>query len=334
MPRIDYTGWRPTRQVDMDLIAHVQRICAAMAARGYNVTLRQVYYQFVAQDLFPEARRWRWTGAKWVRDPNGTKNAEPNYKALGDLIVKARRAGLVDWHHIEDRTRHVRSRQHWTNPAEIIAAAAYGYHTDWWTDQPTRVEVWVEKDALIDVVSRPATRWDVAYFSCRGNVSDSEMWSAGQRLAGYVEAGQHVLVLHLGDLDPSGWDMTRDVESRLCLFMGEEAAKSLEVRRIALNIDQVRQFNPPPSPAKLTDSRATAFISQFGQDSWELDALDPDFIVNLISQHIEGAVDQERFHNRQDEERRESADLRMVESRWAEAVAYLANNDDPQWRDS
>jgi hypothetical protein len=327
MPRIDYTGWRPTRAVDRELIDHVDRICRSMAARGYNVTLRQVYYQFVAQDLFPEARRWRWTGSAWVKDPNGTKNAEPNYKALGDLITKARRAGLLDWHHIEDRTRHVRGRQHWSSPAEILAAAAHGYHIDWWATQRTRVEVWVEKDALVDVISRPADRWDCRYFSCRGNVSDSEMWRAGRRLAGYVEDdGQEVLILHLGDHDPSGVDMTRDITDRLGMFMGE-AAKGLEVRRIALNMDQVRTFNPPPSPAKTTDSRARGYIEEYGTDSWELDALDPDFIVNLINEHIQSTVDEDAYEALRDQERRESEDLRTAEARWAEVVAYLNGED-------
>ena len=63
--------------------------------------------------------------------------------------------------------------------------------------------------------------------------------------------------------------MTRDIQERLQLFTGQD----IEVRRLALNIDQIKRYNPPPNPAKLTDSRATAYVREYGNDSWELDAL-------------------------------------------------------------
>lgn len=98
---------------------------------------------------------------------------------------------------------------------------------------------------------------------------------------GYLDAGQAPVILHLGDHDPSGIDMTRDIVARLEVFTDYAG---IEVRRVALNMDQVEQYGPPPNPAKLTDSRVGQYIAVYGLDSWELDALEPQVIVDLIEQ--------------------------------------------------
>jgi hypothetical protein len=101
------------------------------------------------------------------------------------------------------------------------------------------------------------------------------------RLKAYENDGQETVVIHLGDHDPSGIDMSRDIRDRLRLF----GAKT-QLRRIALNMDQVEQYDPPPNPAKLTDSRAEGYIEEYGDDSWELDALDPATLDTLVNEEI------------------------------------------------
>jgi hypothetical protein len=107
------------------------------------------------------------------------------------------------------------------------------------------------------------------------------MWRAGQRLLRHVEAGQTPVIIHLGDHDPSGIDMTRDIVGRLEMFMG-----GTELKRVALNMDQVRKYNPPPNPAKITDSRCAEYIKNYGNESWELDALDPTTLIDVIDKTI------------------------------------------------
>jgi hypothetical protein len=86
-----------------------------------------------------------------------------------------------------------------------------------------------------------------------------------------LEAGQDVVVLHLGDHDPSGLDMTRDLRDRLSLY----SRAAVDVQRVALNMDQVGVFNPPPNFAKESDKRFEAYRRQYGDQCWELDALPP-----------------------------------------------------------
>lgn len=250
-------------QKSLDLIDTCNGIIDDYESRGYTLTLRQLYYQLVSRDIIA--------------------NKQQEYSRLGSIISDARLAGLISWKAIEDRTRNVKGNSHWRNPEQIVKAAINSYQIDKWENQPYHVEVWVEKDALVGVVARICNRLDVSYFSCRGYTSASEMWKAGYyRMNNAIQEGKDPVIIHLGDHDPSGIDMTRDIAERLALFSGYP----VEVNRIALNMDQVRFYNPPPNPAKLTDSRADSYIQIHGYESWELDALDPDVLSDLIEDAV------------------------------------------------
>lgn len=317
MPKICYIDKKFSAE-HLSLIGIVNSIVTDYRSQGYDLTLRQIYYQLVARDLFPDDRRFRWSGSKWVRDPNGTKNADPNYKWLGGIIDDGRLAGLIDWQAIIDRTRNLKSLSHWETPGDIIVSAAQSYHIDKWMDQDCRVEVWVEKDALVGVVGQVCDRWDVPYFSCRGYTSSSEMWVASQRLKRHSNGGQTPVIIHLGDHDPSGKDMTRDIDDRLALFMG-----GLEVNRIALNMDQIEQYDPPPNPAKITDSRATKYIEEFGGESWELDALEPSVVDGLIDEKIQEIINIDLWEDASEKEEKDRQHLSEAAERWPEVVTLL-----------
>ena len=240
---------------------------------------------------------------------------------MGNIINDARLAGLLDWDYIVDRTRNLRGLAHWETPSSVIDSAAYGYRTDRWANQPHRVEVWIEKDALVGVIAGACNRLDVPFFSCRGYTSQSELWGAGQRLARYSRLGQDPIVIHLGDHDPSGIDMTRDIGDRLALFGAE-----VTVRRIALNMDQVEAYSPPPNPAKLTDARATGYISRYGNESWELDALDPATLDALITATIDDYRDPDQWDADTDAMDADRGLLTEAASRWHEIATYLHDN--------
>lgn len=234
------------------LINIANDICDEYMAQGYTLTLRQLYYQFVARGHIP--------------------NSQKEYNNLGNLISDARLAGHIDWEAIEDRTRNLEKLSTWDHPKEVIELAARQFRYDYWDTQPVRIEVWVEKEALVGVIECVAFKYRCPYFACRGYTSQSESWRAGVRFADYVDRGQPVKIIHLGDHDPSGIDMTRDNDDRLQLF--SEGA-DVEVIRVALNFDQVLKYNPPPNPAKFQDPRAASYVRLHGNESWELDALDP-----------------------------------------------------------
>lgn len=288
MPRIQYERKR-LRRSSLRTIEQANEIIEEYRAQGFALTLRQLYYQFVARALIP--------------------NTERSYKNLGSVVNSGRLAGLIDWNAIEDRTRWLRDLPHWESPASIVDACADQFRLDRWADQEFRPEVWIEKDALIGVIEGVCQELDVPYFACRGYVSQSEQWRAGQRHLAHLDAGQRPIVFHLGDHDPSGIDMTRDNRSRLVTFshLGD-----VQVRRLALNMDQVEEYDPPPNPAKMSDARALDYVSRFGASSWELDALEPSVIAELIRSNVEALIDLERWDEVERRERDGRARLRRV----------------------
>lgn len=286
--KIEYTskrfGARALRKIQL-----AEDIIKEYAGQGYDLTLRQLYYQFVARDLVPNTVR--------------------EYKNLGNVINDARLAGLINWLSIVDRTRTLYKNPHWSTPADIVRACANQFSVDMWEGQNYRVEVWIEKDALVGVIQGPCTVLDVPYFSCRGYSSQSAMWRAGQRLLGYIEEGQTPVILHLSDHDPSGLDMSRDIRDRLDLFTDY---RSINIARVALTIDQVREKDPPPNPAKTTDPRAAHYIAEYGDESWELDALEPRYIETLITETVESYIDYEKLNKQRAKQRAGRLELKSV----------------------
>jgi hypothetical protein len=280
------------KKASMLIIQQANEIIDEYMADGFKLTLRQLYYQFVSRDLLA--------------------NKQSEYKRLGSIISDGRLAGLIDWNAIEDRTRVFKRNAHWTDPGEIIEATIHNFHLDYWEGQQYRPEVWIEKQALEGVISGICSELDVRYFACKGYVSQSKMWNAAMRMKRVMrESGQTPVIVHLGDHDPSGIDMTRDIDDRQDLF-----GCPIILKRIALNMDQVEQYDPPPNPAKLSDTRAEGYIQEFGNSSWELDALEPRVLSRLIRETVEGYRDDEIYQDVIDREMQHKAKLEYIAENW------------------
>lgn len=292
--------------------------------QGFIVSLRQLYYRMVARDLFPPDRRWSWTGTKWVRNPRGTKNAQPNYKWLIEVMTNARMCGLVDWDYIEDRGRSLKGINHRETPEQMIKEAALAFRINKWARQDYRLEVWVEKDALSGALNHACVPLDVDYFSCRGNTSATSMYDAYERFKGYFEAGQQPVIIHLAYHDPTGVDMTRDVVDRLQTMVTQMTGNEVIVDRIALNMDQIRSFNPPPSPAKEKDSRFQGYVERFGTtDSWELDALDLPELDELITGAIKRYRNEEVWNEDVETEQAHRDALEAAGKKWDNVATFV-----------
>lgn len=287
MPNIAYVE-KNFRAATLDIIDTAIVIIDEYQAQGFSLTVRQLYYQFVARDLIA--------------------NKDSEYKRLASIINDARLAGAIDWLAIEDRNRS-RSGVWFTNtPKQALNHLAEGYAVDLWDDQPNRVEIWIEKAALLGVIQDICMEWRVPYYATRGYNSQSEAWRAGRRFDEYYQGGQECHVLHFADHDPSGLDMTADNSNRLDMFSNH----AVTVKRLALNMSQVDTYGPPPNPAKITDSRFSAYRDQYGESSWELDALEPRVIAEIIEREIEELVDTEEWESSLQWEREQRRKLRSL----------------------
>jgi hypothetical protein len=270
------------RDEAMVIVGQALEIILEYDAKGLDLTLRQLYYQFVARGLL--------------------ENDDRNYDKLGKIVSDGRLCGLLPWDKLIDHERNLMGLTTFGSPREVLKDAAGRYKRDLWQEQTWRPEVWIEKKALMNVVGSICNQLRVDFFATKGYNSQSEQWRAGRRFAGYIHKGQRPIVFHLGDRDPSGCDMTRDNRERLEMFAGTPVI----VQRLALNKNQVDQFNPPPNPlkmkaGKLSDSRAASYVEMRKREepgcdpfvSWELDALDPAYIRQLISNAVQHVRDPE-----------------------------------------
>ena len=285
------------------LIERINMIIDEYLADDFTPTLRQIYYQLVQ--------------ANWI------ENTPTSYDNLGVLIKKGRLMGLISWDAIEDRNRGLSNWLIQPNQLEVLNGIERNLALDLWAPQNYYIEVWVEKDAQVQVVERACERFRVPYMPCRGYMSWSEIYAAGNRFKSAYEQGKTCLMVHLGDHDPSGWDMTRDNEERLSIIAGFE----MPVQRVALMTSQVQELKLPPQPAKVTDKRFQKYLDEYGSESWELDALKPKYIQQLIADAIEPCItNKDIWKAVLDEEKDRRKPLKMLHSNW-EGVKRFLNGD-------
>jgi hypothetical protein len=259
-------------------IGIVNSLIESYVAQGLRMSVRQVYYQMVARGAI--------------------ENTLQSYKRLADLLNNARLGGITDWDAIEDRNREITGRPSWASGQSVLDSAAASFHMDLWDNQDHRVFIVIEKAALLGVMESVCYDFDIPLLAARGfpSVSIVREMALGH-VAPAIDTGQRVLLLHLGDHDPSGIDMTRDLEDRFNLFLDAEGydLEMFRLERIALNMEQIEELDPPPNPAKVTDSRYAAYKKLYGEESWELDALDPTYLRDLITGFVEPLIDQDKL---------------------------------------
>jgi hypothetical protein len=256
------TNFRPD---SLGLIAKCEEIVIDYLGQGLRLTLRQLYYQLVTKNII--------------------KNVERSYKNLSSLVSDARLAGMLDWDAIEDRIRVPVIPSEWSNIKDLVDSALYSYRLPRWETQDDYVELWVEKDALAGVLRPMANQYHVPMMVNRGYSSQSAMYEASKR---YLNQEKNLTLLYLGDFDPSGEDMVRDIADRMEMF-----GIDVTVRKIALTLDQVKKYNPPPNPAKHSDPRSKEFIEKYGASSWEVDAINPSELRKIIKKEIERLIDKD-----------------------------------------
>jgi hypothetical protein len=315
---------------------------------GYKLTLRQLYYQLVSRDIIP--------------------NKQSEYSKLSKLLKEGRMSGVVDWEAIEDRLRVPFIPYSNTSPTQAIEDAIDQYRLNRQRNQQVYLEVWVEKDALSGVLRRITSKYHINLLVNRGYGSVTAIHDAYTRFSNQIRKGNKVKILYLGDHDPSGIDMIRDIKERIMemlmqldgisllenkygevfhrneefqnwneekyddddFFYDEEVRvleesgeyvwrydkayikDSFNVEAIALTTEQIKTYNPPPNPAKVTDPRAKDYIKKFGRVSWEVDALNPKTLNQILTNSIENNIDLDLFYSIIDKEKKDKQQLREL----------------------
>ena len=282
-----FIDWNPQTATKVKVVQANDIINEYLEA-GLRLTLRQLYYQFVSRDLIP--------------------NNERSYKNLGSVISKARLAGLLDWDAIEDRGREPDIPSEWNDVRELVDSALRSYRLPRWEEQPYYAELWVEKEALAGVLEPMASKYHVTLMVNKGYSSQSAMYESAQRIIARGSEAEDIFIYYLGDHDPSGEDMVRDVQDRLNMFTFNSLP--ICVKKIAITTEQVEEHQPPPNPTKLTDSRAQAYIEKHGHECWEVDALEPALLQSIVSEEFDEIVDTDLMDAIKEREENDKQQLR------------------------
>ena len=258
-----FKEWKPNKS-SRERLAVIGGVLEEYVADNITLTLRQLFYQLVTKNVI--------------------LNTPQEYNKLGELLSKARLAGLVDWSAIEDRVRQAVEWQHFDNIQQCADRAARQFTLDRWKDQPNYVELW---SSVIQPIC--SEHFNVLMVN-RGYSSSSAMYESRNRIERNAR-GRDVTILYLGDLDPSGEDMVRDIEDRLETFN----VSNFLVEKLALNIDQVRHFKLPHNSVKSADSRSPGFVAKYGSKCYEVDAIPPKALQKMIREAIQSHMDMDAY---------------------------------------
>lgn len=281
--------WEKDQQ---ELLRQIQNIVNQYLNRNIKLTNRQLYYQLVANDIIP--------------------NAIEIYKRICKFLTDARYAGLIDWKAIEDRGRVPSMPSEWNNISELIQSATYAYRLPRWEDQDYYVELYCEKQAMESDLKPLTIKYHILFGYNKGYSSASTVYDLAKRVGAKIEEGKKVMILYVGDHDPSGLDMIRDIKDRVNEFLTEGKQyiePNYEVKQLALNMKQINKYKPPPNPAKITDPRAKWYIKEFGNKSWELEALKPEVLIKIVEKGINEFIDIEKYNAWMDQETKEKKAL-------------------------
>lgn len=304
--KIAYTENLKLGPANKERLETINQIIEKYVDDGYVMTLRQLYYQLVQRNIIP--------------------NVSKEYAKLSTLLKQGRMAGIVDWDAIEDRGRQPKIPWSTSGIAGALKTIHDQYRLDRMQEQEYYIEIWVEKDALSNVMRRVTEKYHVNLMVNKGYSSCSAMHESYWR---FKESEKPGVLLYFGDHDPSGKDMVRDIEDRMREF-GLGIEYNFNVQNPALNMDQVRRYRLPENPAKITDPRAAEYIRQYGNKSWELDALEPPVLVRIIEDAILEYIDMDKYKDMLFKEKTEK--LRLMKMR-TDFDDYDGDEPDPDEED-
>lgn len=275
----------------------------AVADEYAIMTVRQLYYQM-------EMRGY-------------VRKDDADYDRVQRACLQMRRQGVLSYDKIVDSSRERRTISQFSGLRQALEEFQQTYRRNYWLDQPVHVEVWCEKDALTSIMNPTCQAYGVAFQALRGFDSESFAYESAKDI---IATGKPAHIYYLGDHDPSGWWIKRNLEPQLRSF-GADA----RVTQVGVSAEQVAAWGLPTRHAKRTDSRCEGFIEHFGSDSCtEVDAIAPNVLQQLIRECIEEHIEDDAWDRAQAIEEMERETFASIAAiGWKPGATYhLPSGDD------
>ena len=296
-----FEDYRPSPKND-EILRVTDRILSEYHQQGYSLTVRACYYRLLSLGMI--------------------ESSQAEYRSVQEVIKKGRMAGRIAWNHISDNSRRLESVITFDDAGDLLCSASAQYRRDVWESQQFRPEIWIEKAGLSGVVHKICRELCLPYFATKGYSSVTALKDAATRFNNYISHGQTPVILYFGDADPSGMGILESIKKHLAQFMGDSIVK-MEFKRVALWPDQAKEMNLLPFPVKLTDTRSSAYLAQYGDTCWEVDALTPEQIEQFIRTEVEYLVIPELRESVLALENKDRQVLIQIASRWDEISKML-----------
>jgi hypothetical protein len=265
----------------------------AAAEDANPITGRGIGYKLFTKDRIPSME---------------TKEMQAVYR----LLRIAREEGFIPWEWIVDETRALERVSTWDDPEQYARCVARSYRRDFWNQQPHRVQVWSEKGTVRGVLQPVLDRYAVGFNPVHGFNSATAVHDAAED-----DDGREMIVLYVGDIDPSGMCMSEhDLPQRLAKYDGDH----ITIRRIALTPDQVSELPSFPATRKRTDPRYKWFVANHGNRCWELDAMDPNDLRDCVEEAIVDLVEPIAWDRCEVVNQAEQESLKTILEKWGEAT--------------
>jgi hypothetical protein len=271
-------GKRSKQQMET-LLSAINEI---LGGEQYQITVRHLFYRLVSKNL--------------------VEKTEAAYKTLVWHLSKWRRDDEIAWSAFSDSTRRFLCYQTYADLAEALSDIRHSYRLDRWAAQDNYCEVWIEKDAMADLVERLTSRYDVSVLVCKGFPSLTALYEASVRFEERIDQGKEVTLFHLGDCDPSGESATEAVTQSLDSAFGCDVT----VERLAITPEQIAELNLPTRPTKRSDSRSHRWN---GQGCVEIDAIRPSDLERILEDAIQPLIDQDAWDETEEQEEKDLTGL-------------------------
>jgi hypothetical protein len=301
------------------IAAAILRIATDYARQGYTLSLRQLYYQLVTE--------------------NAIVNDEKLYLKVGKIKDDLAYAGKLDWSYIEDRTRRPYEKYSVSGIENAMQDTVEQYRLNRQKDQPVEMEIWAEKDAISSILRRVSNEFQIRMRINKGYSSSSAFYSSYEQIAEALNNGYKFYIFYFGDHDPSGLDMVRDIRERLTFMLengiqlNDEGHENLQngyfkVIQVGLTMQQIKKYNPPQNPAKLDDPRAAEYVEKYGPVSWEVDALKPPVIIEIVRGWVMKYLDEDLYNKMLRKEKRHIKYLQDATTKALEEIGEDSTEED------
>jgi hypothetical protein len=287
-PEQTETGSKKTRgrsQSSLTLVEAIRRIAEA----AQPVTGRGVGYKLFA--------------ARLTRSM-GRADMQRVYR----FLKEERERGEIPWEWIVDETRDLECTASWNDPVEFAREITNAYRREFWNEQPVRCEVWSEKGTVRGVLKPVLDKYGVGFRVMHGFSSATSVNHVAQS-----DNDRPLIALYVGDFDPSGMFMSEaDLPARLKEYGGDH----VELKRIALTGEHVLALPSFPASDKRKDPRFKWFTGRYGDQCWELDAMDPNDLRDCVEEAIEELIEPEAWERCDRVNAAEKNNLREFLEKW------------------